>query len=42
VIGEMEERDQVPVSAWLTGLRSARTRHAYAGDMAAWLGPELL
>ena len=26
------ERDQVLVSAWLTGLRSARTRRAYAGD----------
>jgi integrase family protein with SAM-like domain len=26
------------VSAWLTGLRSARTRRAYAGDVAAWLG----
>jgi integrase/recombinase XerD len=23
---------------WLTGLRSARTRRAYAGDVAAWLG----
>ena len=38
VIGELGERDQVLVSAWLTGLRSARTRRAYAGDMAAWLG----
>jgi integrase/recombinase XerD len=37
VIGEMEERDQVLVAAWLTGLRSTRTRRAYAGDMAAWL-----
>jgi integrase/recombinase XerD len=26
------------VSAWLTGLRSARTRRAYAGDVVAWLG----
>jgi integrase/recombinase XerD len=26
------------VSAWLTGLRSARTRRVYAGDVAAWLG----
>ena len=26
------------MSAWLTGLRSARTRRAYAGDVAAWLG----
>ena len=26
------------MSAWLTGLRSARTRRAYAADVAAWLG----
>ena len=26
------------MAAWLTGLRSARTRRAYAGDVAAWLG----
>ena len=32
------EREQVLVAAWLTGLRSARTRRAYAGDLAAWLG----
>ena len=38
VIGELGEREQVLVSAWLTGLRSARTRRAYAGDVAAWLG----
>ena len=38
VIGELGERDQVLVSAWLTGLRCARTRRAYAGDVAAWLG----
>ena len=38
VIGELEERDQVLVAAWLTRLRSVRTRRAYAGDMAAWLG----
>ena len=37
-IGELGEREQVLVSAWLTGLRSARTRRAYAGDVAAWLG----
>lgn len=24
--------------AWLTGLRSARTRRAYAGDVVAWFG----
>jgi integrase/recombinase XerD len=38
MIGGLDERDQVLVAAWLTGLRSARTRRAYAGDMAAWLG----
>jgi hypothetical protein len=38
VIGALDEWDQVLVAAWLTGLRSARTRRAYAGDMAAWLG----
>jgi Phage integrase, N-terminal SAM-like domain len=38
VVGELGEREQVLVSAWLTGLRSARTRRAYAGDAAAWLG----
>jgi integrase/recombinase XerD len=37
-IGELGEREQFLVAAWLTGLRSARTRRAYAGDMAAWLG----
>ena len=37
-VGELWEREQVPVVAWLTGLRSARTRRAYAGDVAAWLG----
>ncbi len=30
--------EQVLVSAWLTELRSARTRRAYAGDVAACLG----
>ena len=38
VVGELGEREQLLVSAWLTGLRSARTRRAYAGDVAAWLG----
>jgi hypothetical protein len=36
-VGELGEREQVLVAAWLTGLRSARTRRAYAGDAAAWL-----
>ena len=38
VVGGLGEREQVLVSAWLTGLWSARTRHAHAGDVAAWLG----
>src|SRR5690349_16992523 len=38
VIGGLEERDQILVAAWLTGLRSPRTRRAYAGDLVAWLG----
>ena len=37
-VGELGEREQVLVAAWLTGLRSPRTRRAYAGDVAAWLG----
>jgi hypothetical protein len=37
-VGGLEEREQVLVSAWLTGLRSARTRRAYAADVVAWLG----
>ena len=35
-LGEREQ-EQVLVSAWLTGLRSARTLRAYAGDVVAWL-----
>jgi site-specific recombinase XerD len=38
VISQLGEREQVLVAAWLTGLRSARTRRAYTGDAAAWLG----
>ena len=38
VIGALGEREQVLVAALLTGLRSARTRRAYAADVAAWLG----
>ena len=38
VIGELGEPEQVLVAAWLTGLRPARTRRAYAGDVMAWLG----
>jgi site-specific recombinase XerD len=36
-VGDLGEREQVLVSAWLTGLRSARTRRAYAADVVAWL-----
>jgi hypothetical protein len=38
VVGELGEREQFLVSAWLTGLRPARTRRAYARDVVAWLG----
>ena len=37
-VGELGEREQVLVAAWLTGLRSVRTRRAYAGDVVAWIG----
>ena len=37
-VGELGEREQILVSAWLTGLRSVRTRRVYAADVAAWLG----
>jgi len=36
-IDALGQPDQVLVAAWLTGLRSARTRRAYAGDVTAWL-----
>ena len=38
VVAWLVEWEQVLVSAWLTGLRSARTRRAYAADVTAWLG----
>jgi integrase/recombinase XerD len=38
MVGELGEREQVLLAAWLTGLRSVRTRRAYAGDVTAWLG----
>lgn len=31
------ERDRLLLATWLLGLRSARTRRAYLGDVAAWL-----
>src|SRR5262245_26045392 len=37
-IGELPGQERLLVSAWLTGLRSPRTRRAYAADVAAWLG----
>ena len=36
-VGKLGERERLLVSAWLTGLRSARTRRAYAGDVVAGL-----
>ena len=36
-VSELGEREQVLVAAWLTGLRSTRTRRAYAADVVAWL-----
>jgi integrase/recombinase XerD len=38
VVGELGEREQVIAAVALTGLRSARPRRAYVGDVAAWLG----
>ena len=38
MIGGLGEREQILVAAWPTGLRSARTRRAYAEDVVAWLG----
>ena len=33
MIGGLGEPEQVLAAAWLTGLRSARTRRAYAADV---------
>ncbi|MCG8919433.1 tyrosine-type recombinase/integrase [Actinokineospora sp. PR83] len=35
---ELGERERLLVSAWLSSLRSARTRRAYLQDVRAWLG----
>jgi integrase/recombinase XerD len=35
-VARLDGREQLLAAAWLTGLRSARTRRAYAGDLAAW------
>ena len=37
-VGGLGEREQFVVAAWLTGLRSMRTRRAYAADVLAWIG----
>ncbi|MGH3784099.1 MAG: tyrosine-type recombinase/integrase [Pseudonocardiaceae bacterium] len=34
----LAEGEQLLVAAWLVSLRSARTRRAYFGDIAVWLG----
>jgi integrase/recombinase XerD len=34
---ELPERERLLVATWLVSLRSARTRRAYFGDLAAWL-----
>jgi hypothetical protein len=33
----VREREQLLAAAWLTSLRSPRTRRAYSGDLRAWL-----
>ena len=33
----LRPREELLAAAWLTSLRSARTRRAYAGDLRAWL-----
>ena len=38
MVGGLGEREQLLVSAWLTGLRLARTRRTHAADVVAWLG----
>ena len=37
VVGGLEGQEQLLAAAWLTGLRSSRTRRAYAADLVAWL-----
>ncbi len=38
VLAELPVRERLLAAAWLGSYRSARTRRAYAGDLAAWLG----
>jgi integrase/recombinase XerD len=35
-LGGLGERDRLLAAAWLAGLRSARTRRSYAGDLLGW------
>ena len=37
MIDGLGEREQVLMSAWLTGLRSSWNRRTYATDVVAWL-----
>jgi integrase/recombinase XerD len=35
-LAALTDRDRLLAAAWLAGLRSARTRRSYAGDLLAW------
>jgi integrase/recombinase XerD len=35
-LAALDDRDRLLASAWLTSLRSARTRRSYAGDLFGW------
>jgi len=37
MLSELPARERLLAAAWLGSYRSARTRRAYAGDLAAWL-----
>ncbi len=37
MVAGLREREQLLAAAWLTSLRSQRTRRAYCGDLRAWL-----
>ena len=36
-VAQLGQREQLLAAAWLTSLRSPRTRRAYCGDLRAWL-----
>src|SRR5262245_32612202 len=36
VVGECPPRERMMIAAWLSGLRSQRTRRAYARDVMVW------